>query len=631
MKAASPSSGAVPLRDVSSSLPVKARRAARIATAILIAALLLSLGPLPPIGAQGPAGVSVDDLDISGFPNLKAAVTVRDANGVPIPDLTADSFELVEDGKVSFKPATVSARVNPDAVVSVMLVIDISGSMRGKPIEEAKRAANAFIDKLNAADRAGIIAFADEVDLDNLVDGKEIGFTTDKNALRNLIDQLDTRIGWDTPLYDAIYKGLNLTAKEPAGKRVVVVMTDGRDERDNAKKTPVPNEGSRFAPDDPINEATRQGIPVFTIGVGGKIDSDYLFRLATRTGGKYQETPNAEELTALFQNVLDQLKQQYQLAYTTGLAEDNSYHDLMVRVHLPQGSPFSDIKFWLGGDVVPTPLVVSGAVPDPTGEAAAVVVPDPQPTASGIIEKIKEQINKNTGLAAAIGGGVLLLIILIIVLVIILFRGRRAKQAAMGELQPEEAYMPGPSFSPADDVTGSRPVTAGAEPVVPRAGAVGGVTRPRNAPSAPVEEGTVVGWGEPAPAGWPPSSPFPGQGGRDSGAPPAGAPLGGTRIVERAPKHLAMLVNKGRPDEKHDLKGTLNVGRAPDNQIVVDHPTISRHHGWIKEDKGEFLVFDVGSANGTFVNDERIEAPRPLQTGDVIRFGEVEFVFTKVF
>jgi len=92
-----------------------------------------------------------------------------------------------------------------------------------------------------------------------------------------------------------------------------------------------------------------------------------------------------------------------------------------------------------------------------------------------------------------------------------------------------------------------------------------------------------------------------------------------------------MLVNKGRPDEKHDLKGTLNVGRAPDNQIVVDHPTISRHHGWIKEDKGEFLVFDVGSANGTFVNDERIEAPRPLQTGDVIRFGEVEFVFTKVF
>ena len=92
-----------------------------------------------------------------------------------------------------------------------------------------------------------------------------------------------------------------------------------------------------------------------------------------------------------------------------------------------------------------------------------------------------------------------------------------------------------------------------------------------------------------------------------------------------------MLVNKIRPDEKYDLKGTLNIGRAPDNQIVVDHPTISRHHGWIKEDKGEFLVFDVGSANGTFVNDERIEAPRQLQNGDIVRFGEVEFAFTKVF
>jgi len=121
-------------------------------------ALLFSFGSLLPVGAQGPVSVTIDDLNTDSYPDMKVLVTARDANGVPILDLGADSFELIEDGKVSFRPAEVTAQVNPDAAVSVMLVIDISGSMRGKPIEEAKRAANAFIDKLNEADRAGIIA-----------------------------------------------------------------------------------------------------------------------------------------------------------------------------------------------------------------------------------------------------------------------------------------------------------------------------------------------------------------------------------------------------------------------------------------------------------------------------------------
>ncbi len=629
MEAVLRSAAAVPVTKPHSFLPALVRQAKGIAIAILIVALLLSLGSPLPTGAQGPVTVKIDDLNTDSFPDMKVLVTVRDANGVPIPDLNADSFELIEDGKVSFKPAQVTAQINPDASVSVMLVIDVSGSMRGKPIEEAKRAANAFIDKLNATDRAGIIAFADTVDLDNLVEGREIGFTTDKNALRNLIGQLDTQIGWDTPLYDAIYKGLTLTSKEPPGKRVVIVMTDGRDERDNAKKTPVPNEGSRFAPDDPINEATRQGIPVFTIGVGGKIDSDYLFRLAARTGGQYQETPNAEELTTLFQNVLDQLKQQYFLTYTTGLAEDNAYHDLMVRAHLAQGSAFNDVKFWLGGEVVPTVVVASGAVPDVTVEPTVTAAPTPEPTAASIVDKVKEQIEEKPGLSAAIGGGVLLLIILLAVLLATLLRGRKAKQSAVAAPQFEEPYMPEPGMPPA--------VSVGAPPSFAREADITGVSRPKAAgsrPSAAAEEGTVVGWGEPAPGGWPGALPSGGQGRQPVspfGPPPAGEQLDGTRVIERAPKHLAMLVSKVRPDQKYDLKGTMNVGRAPDNPIVIDHPTISRHHGWIKEDNGEFTVFDVGSANGTFVNDERIEAPHGLQNGDVVRFGEVEFVFTKVF
>jgi pSer/pThr/pTyr-binding forkhead associated (FHA) protein len=90
-------------------------------------------------------------------------------------------------------------------------------------------------------------------------------------------------------------------------------------------------------------------------------------------------------------------------------------------------------------------------------------------------------------------------------------------------------------------------------------------------------------------------------------------------------------VDKARPDLKFDLKGTMNIGRAKDNQVVLDDPTVSRHHAWIKAEGENFLVFDVGSGNGTFVNDEQIQEPRLLQSGDTIRFGDASFIFTQVF
>jgi pSer/pThr/pTyr-binding forkhead associated (FHA) protein len=92
-----------------------------------------------------------------------------------------------------------------------------------------------------------------------------------------------------------------------------------------------------------------------------------------------------------------------------------------------------------------------------------------------------------------------------------------------------------------------------------------------------------------------------------------------------------MLVDKTQPERKHDLKGTINIGRARDNQIVLDDPTVSRHHAWIKAEGESFVVFDVGSANGTFVNDEQVQEPRQLANQDIVRFGDAEFVFTKVF
>ena len=409
-------------------------------------------------------------------PQASVLVTVRDANGVPLVGLGADKFEIVEDGRASFPPTTVEPQVIAAAPVSAIMVIDISGSMEGAPIKEAIRAANALLDQLAPEDRAAVIAFADEIkslDPAALEEGKEMGFTTDKNAIRNVVNFLDTKIGWDTPLYDAIYKGVKMAAAEPVGKRAVIVLTDGRDERDNAQGVPVKDTGSLSTPDDPINEANRHGIPIFSVGlagIGGKIDTRYLMRLAERTGGIYQEAPKPEELTPLFENVVNQLKTQYVLGYPSRLERDQSYHSLMVRVNLPQGQDFDEIKFQIDasqpgaaeeGTGASEPAIVVAETPATDqiaslpgsgegSEAAAQATPEPEAAGiQGIIDTVRDTIEEQPIVAIVIGAGVLLLLLLLVALIVVLLRGRKSEEAEYPAVDFGQTYSPAtPPWSP---------------------------------------------------------------------------------------------------------------------------------------------------------------------------------------
>lgn len=610
----------------------------KVVRILSILALALVLASSAPAAAQGSVTLSIDDVQHEQMPEMRLLVTVRDANGIPIVGLGPESFEIVEDGRNTFPPADVGTQINPDAATSIMQTIDISGSMEGEYIEEAQRASNALLDRMSPADRAALIAFADEVDLDsgNLAEGREIDFTTDRNAVRNVVNFLDTQLGWDTPLYDAIFKAVELTSREPVGKRAVVLITDGRDERDNKKGTPVADAGSLTAPDDPINEAARHGIPVFAIGLGGKIDSKYLSRLALRTGGEYRETPNPEELTMLLEGLIDNLKQQYVLTYESTLPEDTSPHSIMVRVNLPQGQAWDEKKVQFKEAPPPTKTsppstatTEAASTVGPTVPAAtATPVPEPTDTTEGIMDTITDTIADQPELAIVIGAGLLLLLALIIALVVILLRGRKKGDEGYADAPYEEPYAPGPDYG----------VPTG--PPAPMQGAT----------MEEKTEAAAMGWGDPgqqataldaqvpgAPvagvpaADMPDFGPPPGFGEPDQGAqpPPSFPEAGGTKVMVRGPRYAARLVDRSQPSVQYEIAGTMNVGRSQSNDIVLDHPTVSRKHAWVKAEEGQFLVFDIGSANGTFVNDEQVRAPRELGDGDLVRFGNVEFKFSQ--
>ncbi len=64
---------------------------------------------------------------------------------------------------------------------------------------------------------------------------------------------------------------------------------------------------------------------------------------------------------------------------------------------------------------------------------------------------------------------------------------------------------------------------------------------------------------------------------------------------------------------------TATIGRSPDNQICIPERHVSRKHAVINFQDGIFMISDLGSANGTFVNDQPLTDPFPLAHGDVIR------------
>ncbi len=63
------------------------------------------------------------------------------------------------------------------------------------------------------------------------------------------------------------------------------------------------------------------------------------------------------------------------------------------------------------------------------------------------------------------------------------------------------------------------------------------------------------------------------------------------------------------------------VGRSPEADLVLADERVSRLHCGIRPDGGQFMVKDLGSRNGTYVNAMRIETPTPLKPGDHIRIG----------
>lgn len=276
---------------------------------ILIGLLFLLLLAQPgQVFAQSTVDLAV--LFVEGIPvpekvayEVKAYISVLDSTGNPIKDLKAENLTVTEDSH----PVQIDAlELVRDEPVYIALLIDSSGSMGGVGIQNARKSAANFISGLNVQDKVAVLRFDNTVQ--NVID-----FSTDHKAVRDEIALLDVTPGAGTCLYDAAYQALQMMATVPAGRRALVLLTDGVDEKPGGGRCSIHTEQN-------IIDLAQEGntrAPIYTLGLGKRIDEAALKRLSADTGGRALFTTDATQLDAMFLRLSDHLRSQYVLRYTS--------------------------------------------------------------------------------------------------------------------------------------------------------------------------------------------------------------------------------------------------------------------------------------------------------------------------
>jgi VWFA-related protein len=236
---------------------------------------------------------------------VRVDVSVRQ-NGLPVPGLVAADFEVLDNGV----PQQVEFAALDQMPVSVMLALDMSGSVRGARLTQLREAGTRLISMLAASETAGVVAFTDLVTIRS-------AFTSDKTTLLSALQQPGE--GSDTALFDATHAALVLGGSRTS-RPLVILFSDGADT------------ASFLSPDLVLNTARRTGAVVYAVASIREDQSDFLDRLVSLTGGRRLEVTSLEGLSDAFAEILSESRERYLLSYTPAGVRSGGWHDVVVRV-----------------------------------------------------------------------------------------------------------------------------------------------------------------------------------------------------------------------------------------------------------------------------------------------------------
>ena len=232
---------------------------------------------------------------------VNLSFSVRDKKGQLVTDLTKENFKIYESNKL--QEISNFAR-EADLPITVALVIDTSTSIRDKFKYEQEAAIDFFHTTIRRKkDKGLLLSFDSNVEL--LHD-----FTDDPDALTKAVKAL--KPGGGTKMFDAIYQVCQEKLKAEAGSRkILILISDGDDNL------------SLESLESTLEMAQRSDVAIFAIstnssaffGMSSPKNDKTLKRLADETGGRAFFPLKIEDLAQSFQDIAQELRSQYSLAY----------------------------------------------------------------------------------------------------------------------------------------------------------------------------------------------------------------------------------------------------------------------------------------------------------------------------
>ena len=253
----------------------------RLLRLVLAAAALVAL--TVPVAAG--AGIRLNGVDFGAYPAVRATVVTSVPSAAPP--------RLLENGR----PVVGLQAVNLGRSKNVVLALDTSRSMAGKPLAEAAAAATAFVATKPSSDRIALVTFGQRA-------SQQGPFSTSTIDSDNALRTLAVGANSGTALWDAVDLSARLLAGQPGG-RVVVLLTDGNDV------------GSRASESDALLSLHKAGVVVYPIAFGSHADSSGLERLASSTGGSFHTASTSATLSGIYSSIGRELRRTWRVRYLT--------------------------------------------------------------------------------------------------------------------------------------------------------------------------------------------------------------------------------------------------------------------------------------------------------------------------
>jgi Ca-activated chloride channel family protein len=230
---------------------------------------------------------------------VPTAVTVRDVDGRLVTSLTQDDFAVSEAGT----PQPITQFTSERVPVSLALVLDISDSMRGPRMEDARAALTTFVDSLlKPEDEAALVLF-------NHAPRVVLQWTKERARLREVLDEARPTGG--TAIYDAVNSALPLFRDRAHPRAAIVLVSDGAD---TASDTTVMELKQTLARNDVFLYCIAVDTP--NARSAQRINPQVFMELSSQSGGYAEIITSTADIGPATSRIADELNAQYMLGYT---------------------------------------------------------------------------------------------------------------------------------------------------------------------------------------------------------------------------------------------------------------------------------------------------------------------------